>query len=433
MSDSLEDELSESQKDFIGSTFLTPKGGTLTVTGVYLDKNGGIKKGKSGVCYFSVNCSVCNKDTELFPQEFSCLKDKLIHGQCPCGCSQNHVYTKYQQKIRVKRECIDKGYEFRGFKGDFHGNQTKLRLYNPSTGNFWDTCTIANFFRGRGDPVEARIKVRNAHLLDDKVHIEDFYKAGFTKDYRFWKSERVDSRGSRVYWHYTCPVCSHDEYVQNGLCTGIFESTVRALKLGKGSCRCYNYYWTQEQREYQINKICKEEGLTFLGWESEKGYINSSSKFIWVCTENHENSSYISSFRGGNRCGTCYRSICTLYGYYPDRKDEEDYLYVISFNDEYLKVGRSFNIEKRIKGGRGLLRLSGMKRDQLNVLKVYTGKHQIVYNTEQLIHKELHCLGLSHEESNWTIETFKMSSEMLIYKLLEDSELLNVNIGGIYD
>lgn len=418
-------KITKSQEDFIGSAFPTPKGGVLTVTGI---------KGKysRGTTLFKCVCSICNKDIELFPDEFMITKSNLVRGFCPCGCAKSCRWTESQNKVRVQRECDKRGYIFHGWYGGYQDSKTYLDLENPETCNRWHTTSLNNFFGGKGDPTEWCLegKVKAPSPKKDSLHIQDFYKAGFTKDYKFWRSDRLCSRGRKPYWRYACLICSNDEYVQNGLCSGVFESFADSLKRGDKSCRCSpSYRWTQEQREYQINKICNKEELTFLGWETKECYKNQRSKFKWVCKEGHECNTSVNNFLNGNRCKTCsdikQRESGNYNGYYPERKDDTDFLYIINFNNEYIKVGRAFDIDKRIhNSGKGLLKLSGMSLDQLALLKVFTSTHQEVYDCEQWVHEELTDRGFYHEDSTWTIETFDVDSEQIIYKLLESSDLV---------
>ncbi|CAL9961113.1 hypothetical protein VPHF99_0060 [Vibrio phage F99] len=77
-------KLTKSQQEFIGTTFNTPKGGVLTVTGVKgISGNGG--------ALFWVECSVCSLDEELFPDRFYSNKRNLETGKVPCGCNGRYV------------------------------------------------------------------------------------------------------------------------------------------------------------------------------------------------------------------------------------------------------------------------------------------------------------------------------------------------------
>lgn len=119
---------------FIGSVFSTPKGGLLTVTGLSDRRTSGGSK------YYTVDCSICSKDTELFPNGFEIPKRPLKKGTAPCGCSKTPHWSKEQYKILVKRECIKRGniksHVFIG--GDWHKKKTRVKLECLKDGNTWD-------------------------------------------------------------------------------------------------------------------------------------------------------------------------------------------------------------------------------------------------------------------------------------------------------
>jgi len=415
-----EDQWTRIQREFVGSTFPTPKGGVLTVVGVSSEKQSG------RIAVFICKCSICSKDRELFPDYFKITKDRLIKGVSPCGCSIN-LWTEYQNKIRVGRECNKRGYIFHGWVGGYQRGETKLDLENKTTGNRWVTTSINSFLQGRGDPDESRnnSKGNTYGIKEIDYHLQGFYKAGFTMDYKFWRSNRLTSGGKKVYWNYMCPICSNDEYIQEGLCSGIFESQSSGLKSGYKSCRCGNRYsWTQGQREYQIKKVCDQEGLKFLGWHG-KGYKKrSNSKFSWYCHKGHTNKSTVRGFLCGYRCLTCFKETSGIYGYYTDRTTEEDTLYILDFGD-YIKVGRSFNVKQRLYN---LSKESSIPQDKINVIKLYSGTHQEVYDTEQWVHEELRERGFEHKESDWSSETFTKDSLACTLMLVDKSGLVSQDI-----
>lgn len=425
-----EEQWTKNQREFVGTQFPTPKGGVLTVIGVNNNNKVGVAS------KFICECSVCSKDEELWPVgSIKNRKSNLLKGELSCGCTSNPRWTQTQYEVRIRRECNERGYIFHGFdlgktEGIFKGASTYLDLENTATGNRWKSTKICKFFSGGGDPVVKAVKSKEASRKGDNQHIKDFIKAGFTEDYRFWRSERLGSTGRKLYWYYICPICSNDEYVKNDLCTGIFESHASALKSGTKSCRCSrNYYWNTKQREYQIKKLCLEENLRFIGWDSSKGYTNKRSKFNWVCSENHECSTSVTDFLGqGNRCPVCHmvkqKESGPFYGYYPDRVDEKDYLYILNFNNKYIKVGRSFNVNERIKE---LRRLS--KTRKISKLKIFTSNHQRVYDTEQWLHSELRERGFEYnkKDGQWSIELFDMDSLPVLDYLLQDIDLEDVS------
>ena len=107
----------------------------------------------------------------------------------------------------------------------------------------------------------------------------------------------------------------------------------------------------------------------FVSWEDgrERG---KKSKFTWVCAVGHEcTSSYTNMMIQESGCKYCHYGkkigVSGCFGFYPERSKDVDYLYVISFSGEYLKVGRSFDVQRRIKQ---LKTSSGM--DNLKLLKV---------------------------------------------------------------
>lgn len=413
-------ELTDTQKDFIGSTFLTPKSTILTVTGITPSSVGS----KIRNCRFIVECSSCSKDRELFPDEFTSTKSNLTTGKIPCGCARNPNWSEHQYKVRVQRLCTEKGYIFHGWFGNYNKRSTYVDLENPKTGNRWQSGTIKSFLRGHGDPVEAVHK----RTVNDDQHIHDFMKTGsFIDGTIFCRSDKVYSTGAKIYWKYTCPICSNDEYVKAGVCTGIFEGDVSSMKKGIRSCRCSKgYNWTQKQREYQIKKICTEEDLTFINWCDEK-YKGVFSRFRWLCKEGHKRTTSIYRFLAKRRCKTCadekLRLDGIVFGYYKKRIHEKDFLYILNFNNEYIKVGRSFNVEKRI------VELKGQSLcENIIVLGLLTSTHQNVYDTEQWLHKELTTRGFYHHESAWTVETFTMDSEETIYRLLKDTKLSELDL-----
>lgn len=413
-----EAQCTKSQREFVGSAFPTPKGGVLKVVGVSgVDRWGASK--------FICECSLCSKDRELFPDNFKSGKTTLIKGSLPCGCSKKPEWTEPQNKIRVDRECSKRGYIFHGWVGDYQRNKTKLDLENKITGNRWGTTGLDSFLQGVGDPIEgSKNPIRN-RTRGEEYHTQGFYKVGFTKDYKFWRSDRVDSRGRKIYWNYTCPICSKDEYAKNGLCSGVFESSISRLKVGNKSCRCSGRYrWSQEQREHQIKKVCERDGLKFLGW-ADGYYKNSHSKFSWICNKGHTCKTSLISFLSQNtRCLTCLKETSVMYGYYSNRTTEKDFLYVLDFGD-YLKVGRSFNVKQRLKG---LSKESSTPQDQINVIKLYSGTHQEVYDIEQWVHEELRERGFEHKESDWSSETFTKDSLECALMLVDKSGLVSQDI-----
>lgn len=410
--------MKEKDDDFIGKEFITPKGGILTVKERYY-KNKHIK--------YICECSICSEDKELFPYgSISSRKESIQKGNIPCGCAKKRKWTEEQNIIRVNRACVNMGYIFHGWFGEYKGGRTRLDLSNPRNNNRWYTNTVEGALSGRGDRLENFENTRLSNIKPDKYHIQNFNKAGFTEGYKFWRSDRISGRGYKDYWYYTCPKCSNDEYVQNGLCSGVFESVIGSLRCGNKSCRCgRTYQWTQEQREYQINKICSAERLSFLKWKDFEGYKNNKSKMLWFCSKGHKCETYVDSFLYGTRCSTCYnikkRTMGNGNGYYPDRVNEKDYLYILNFKN-YIKVGRTFNIDSRMYG---IIVESDTVRENIEILQTLTSNHQTVYDTEQWLHEELRERGFEYNEPDgmWSTELFDLDCIDVLNYLLKQTDL----------
>lgn len=392
--------------DFIGRTFPTPKGGVLTV----------VSWNNMRDTQAVVTCSLCSLDKELYPGKFKIFLRDLEKGKVPCGCTGKPRRTEYQYKVKVLRKCEERGYAFFGWSGNFERGKTKLKLFNAVTGNRWSTTDIDNFLRGRGDPAEQILNIKKIRYIPDMVYIDRFLKAGFSVEDKFTRNlYKKDKSGGYSYWEFECHLCSKDEYVSAGLCSGIFEVNLKSLTGGSKPCRCnkYNYPWTKEQREYQIKKICAGEGLEFISW-AEVGYIGCDSKFKWKCARGHlcENTR-ISNFIAGNRCKSCVSLEESCNGFYPERVGEKDYLYLMDFMVS-TKVGRSFNIPRRQDE---LRRVSGLLLKP-RILQTLTATHQIVFDIEQEIHKKLRNEGFQYY-CDWTNECFTKDCCDYLQELLE--------------
>jgi hypothetical protein len=416
------EELTPDQKEFIGTTFPTPKGGVLTVVGV--DK---VKRGSNA--RFILECSICSQDKELFPERFLSEKGNLIEGKVPCGCGASVRWDETQYIIKIKRECEKRGYEFKGWVSNFKGVYTKLKLYNPVTENEWYTTNIDKFLNdGNGDPVEGREKTVEGSLKGDDVHIEAFMKTGvFLKGTIFTRNkERVDSRGSYSYWDVTCPECSNDVYFQNKLCNGVFTSYVGTLKLGQQPCRCgKSFRWTKEQRKFKIKNTLEKECSTWDGWVNlEVGYENAKSKFKWICQKGHFCNTSVNNFISGKRCKTCAMLESSCYGYYKDKTQEKDFLYVYIFKGlPYIKVGRTFEPDRRLKENQQRVnKYYHNKKHKISTVRLYSSTHEIIYNLEQyLVNKDTSRLfkGTFDESLHMVLEDGYGSSELLKKEGLE--------------
>jgi rubrerythrin len=122
---------------------------------------------------------------------------------------------------------------------------------------------------------------------------------------------------------------------------------------GKGCPKCKARPKITEQEALDKCKaICETEGYEPIGFVDN--YKNNSSIFEYKCSIHGKQSVSYNNLAQGRRCIGCWKErqkelSSGFYGYYPEKKDEQDYLYVLDFDGKYIKIGRSFDVDERIK------------------------------------------------------------------------------------
>ena len=225
-----------------------------------------------------------------------------------------------------------------------------------------------------------------------------------------------------------CETCSRDDELWP---LGSITSLKGHLVSNQIPCGCaFNPKWSEDQFKIKVQRECKTRGYIFHGFAEKfkgaKTYLdlyNPSTNNRWQSTRIHN---FLNTGHGDpeewkqklKESGVCY-------GYYPHRKMEQDNLYIIRFKmDETIKVGRAFDVGKRIHDSKGLLKISNHQLQDIETLKTFTGTHQEVYDTEQWVHEELTERGFHASWIPWTTECFTEDSEDMIYRLLDESDLV---------
>lgn len=186
-----------------------------------------------------------------------------------------------------------------------------------------------------------------------------------------------------------------------------------------GCPRCSsNFVKDQEDVENFIKEKLQGTKYNFIGFKN--GYVNCYSKFQYECTEHGVSEIALTNFRSRGRatCKECSKAVLKqkseeLYGHYPERDKELDNLYVLSVNDNVIKIGRSFDIKRRL---RELKRYS--KSSDIKVIESIQDTHDQIYYLEQYIHKELKSLGL-HKPTTWSTECFDIRAKDHINELIK--------------
>ncbi len=105
-----------------------------------------------------------------------------------------------------------------------------------------------------------------------------------------------------------------------------------------------------------------------------------------------------------------------------ERKNEKDFLYVLDFDSKFIKVGRSFDVDERMKG---LRTKSKVPIKKIHKLRIFTATHQEIYDTEQELHSELRERNFQHYVK-WSKECFENDCLYILNKLLDNYGLLEL-------
>ena len=314
---------------FIGTRF--GLGGHLEVIGV-------CERVKDKPIKYKSICHVCGQKEKYKDIVYISRKSHLVSGRIPCQCERKWL-SEDAQSLKITAECETRGLEFLGFVGEYIGGLTKLKLRCSQDGHEWEKCCVDNFFRGRGCPECQRRKATKS----EEEAVKGFVNTGsFVEGTRFWK---LTQEASKSKWAYSCPVCSVDWLVQQGLCSGVFVSTQTRLTTGYCSCRCSPTELTVEQRAYQVHKRIKEEDLPykFLGWKS--AWKGIQTKLHLVCEKHGDFFPSIKSFvNAGTGCTSCSKT-----GFDPNK---DAFIYVLraeGASGDFTGYGITCDATARIK------------------------------------------------------------------------------------
>ncbi len=279
--------MTEIKDEFIGRSFKN-----CVVTGWNGQRRNGAK-------LYSIHCSICSFDKELFPCSiFYTTKRSLLQNKLPCGCAAGPNWNLNQYLIRVRRKSPTLVVIS---VGTFKGSQTNLVVKCEKQDHIYNTKFLY-ILSGCGCRDCSALNKRRSDL--DLT--QEFKNTGcFVAGTKFWNNKEKDPSG-KYYWYVSCPICSDDLYVKNNVCTGVFKSTYSNLTQGMLPCRCSNrYLWSKEQRDFQIKQITAvETNYQFIGWSEE--YKNYQSKIKLNCLLHKEFEVDIGSFVNSHRrCPEC--------------------------------------------------------------------------------------------------------------------------------
>lgn len=212
--------------------------------------------------------------------------------------------------------------------------------------------------------------------------------------------------------------------------TASISSVINAAN-GCPKCKRTNLTKQQKTPEHialqKCIDICKEMDYDVIGFVV--GYKGArKTRFEYNCKiHGKQNVSYNHFVNSGTRCKGCAIDLGNGNGYYPERKDETDFLYILDFDGKFIKVGRSFDVDERI---RGLKHQSKIQKKNIHKLHIFTATHQEIYDYEQELHSELRERNFQHYVG-WSTECFENDSLFILNKLLDNCGLEIVdNIKG---
>jgi hypothetical protein len=206
-------------------------------------------------------------------------------------------------------------------------------------------------------------------------------------------------------------------------------SIYNIINSGKGCSKCAGVYRPTEQEALQkCIDICKDMNYSVIGFEDGYRCVDST-RFEYVCKiHGKQNVGYNNFVNQGTRCSGCakdkQKELGNGNGYYPERKDEQDYLYILDFDNKFVKVGRSFDVDDRISDLKKPS-VSGIKR--IIKLRIFTATHQEIYDYEQELHSELRERNFQHYV-DWSNECFRNESILIISNFLEICKLEEVDL-----
>jgi len=208
----------------------------------------GHDNGKGSNKFYILKCHECSKDPDLFGEGyFKCLKSNLLKGSVPCGCGSHPLWTVAQYTILCSRKASELGYTFLGFEGKWLNQKTNTRMLCDKHGE-WVSGIVATLVNvGRGCPACQLTTISKVNTKPDDVMIQSFFDSGaFHPDTKFWRSDRLNNMGHKIYWHVFCPECG-----------GQGESQSSGLQQGRRSCFCN----VQRQQQAYVNLVMDDTNV----------------------------------------------------------------------------------------------------------------------------------------------------------------------------
>jgi len=356
------DELTKVYRDALGKEYKTKRGGILKIKYFIKTKYPYHK----AVC----TCSICSRDTELFPE--GSIVSSLGHlkeGKNPCGCGKIGKLKNYQWIVMLKRILKSKNRELIHINKDF---KNPKKTYPKILDKTYNVCVNSTSLYNLVTYPDADWLKFPARYTIDKDYTESINKAMnaniYYKNITFTPLNWFYSnKNNTVSWKWVCSKCKCFGYVKE-----------RNAMNGVSLCECDpNKKATTLEHKYKKCLQATKNGKTFIALIGEN---DNEMGVKWLCNNSHCNiSSYNNYVTKDVGCSECLVGN-NRKGYYPSRVFEQDSLYILKFSNDkgdYIKIGRSFNVKNRM--------YALLKHDNGSVVMIHNGIHKDVYEMEQYI------------------------------------------------
>jgi len=221
---------------------------------------------KGANSYMDMFCPVCSVDiyveNGLCSGVFTGLISSYKKGVTPCRCSKSYRWNSAQREYQLTKELCKRGHTFLGFnKEGYIGSQSKP-FWICSNGHIINNTSVVNILN-KG--IDCKFcSQRGAQRVPAGVVVEKAISNGWLPKGSYLISEF--DKGYVRYLKYFCGRCAVDEFTQNGVCDGVFCTSVTALNTGTLPCRCsLAPKYTKDQMLFRVSTKLKILGVTLVG------------------------------------------------------------------------------------------------------------------------------------------------------------------------
>lgn len=380
------------------------KDGHLEVVDAFRNRD---STGQTRIVY-ALKCHICATDPELFGSAiFNIAKGNLHKGAVPCGCAANPKWSDAQYKIRIQRECESSHCEVVEYKDGSLSSTTKVLLRCPYHNLEWIGQVNHLLVKGVSCP---KCKIYN-YREDDAVMIQRFFDSGrFADGTIFARSLQEDKNGNEKLWDYFCPTCSKDEFVEAGLCSGIFTSTSNALRRGIKTCRCaLSPHLTKEQQEFRARRAANGQ-VEFLGWKD--GYNSIKSVLLLECpTHGVQEAMFRNFLTNQTKCPEC-----AVGGFDPKKPSYFYVLKVVGRVGDFVGYGITSSLTRRLYTHKAALSKNGYTIEQC---RVFTADGFLLRDFETTLKRKLP--SCPQEVSGFKTEATTVNMYPEVIRLAENS------------